>query len=136
MCGVMVGQMFVQSGRFDRDLCYCVDEEVPEQPYYFKCVSRYVSESGAMVSAGKYSSLAEAQAACLSGDDLNAEFYKYLSGGTLPSDCNAPEGQMCPVTPAYFIRYACSTEPPKHASGAYGSFDEFTCTLVAGPHGD
>lgn len=101
----------------------------PENQYYFKCVSR--TQSNGLLAMGAYSSLSEAEAACLSGRDTSAEYYKYLSGGGEDPNCRAPEGQSCPMLPTYYIKYQCSTEPPKAASG-YG-FDEITCMLII-PH--
>ena len=126
----------VKSGSWDESACNCGAVALPEQSYYFKCVSRVVSESGALISQGGYSTFAAAQSACLSGEDTNASFMKYLSGGEPVSGCRPyldKNGIMvsCALTPAYYIKYQCSTEPPQPCSG-YG-FCEKMCMVIQ-PH--
>lgn len=127
--------MMVKLGEWDSQTCNCKAEEV--QPYYFKCVSRIVSQSGGLLADGKYSSKGAAQKACLSGEDPSASFNAYLSGGGTDPNCRPTQSRpggpwtSCPILPAYYIKWQCSTEPPRAASG-YG-FDEIQCVVVI-PH--
>ncbi len=105
------------------------EEITPRDTYYFKCVSRITSNE--LIAMGNYSSFAAAQAACVSGEDPSAEYDKYLTGGGEDPNCRAPVGQSCPLLPAYYIKYRCSTEAPKPANG-YG-FDETLCVVIV-PH--
>lgn len=123
-------------GSWDESACNCGAADLPEQSYYFKCVSREVSESGALISQGGYSTFAAAQSACLSGEDTNASFMKYLSGGEPVPGCRPYQDRngmwvSCALTPTYYIKYQCSTEPPRPCSG-YG-FCEEICRVIQ-PH--
>lgn len=136
VCGTVSSGMMVQSVPWDESTCNCGAVALPEQSYYFKCVSREVSESGGMVSQGSYSTFEAAQSACLSGEDTNASFMKYLSGGEPVPGCRPYQDKngmwvSCALTPAYYIKYQCSTEPPQPCSG-YG-FCEEMC-MVMQPH--
>lgn len=126
----------VKSGSWDERACNCGAVALPEQSYYFKCVSRVRSEGGGMVSQGSYSTFEAAQSACLSGEDTNASFMKYLSGGEPVPGCKPYQDKngmwvSCALTPTYYIKYQCSTEPPQPCSG-YG-FCEEICMVVQ-PH--
>ncbi len=105
------------------------EEEEDNNTYYFKCVSRFVGSG--LMETGVYSTFESAKAVCESGQDPSAIFYKYLSGGEPKPGCNPLQGQDCELTPTYYIRYQCSTEPPKAANG-YG-FDENLCMVIQ-PH--
>lgn len=136
ICGTVSSGMMVQSVPWDESTCNCGAVALPEQSYYFKCVSREVSESGGMVSQGSYSTFEAAQSACLSGEDTNASFMKYLSGGEPVPGCRPYQDKngmwvSCALTPAYYIKYQCSTEPPQPCSD-YG-FCEEMC-MVMQPH--
>ena len=111
--------------------CKCDVKCEAKSDYYFKCVSRITG--GFPMTSDTYETYAEAQAACLSGENTNAIYYKYLTGGTTPSDCRPYQDASgkwvtCEVTEAYFIKYACSTEPVKECSG-YG-FCEKLCMVI------
>ena len=131
VCGTVSSGMMVQFVPWDETRCSCGVVDVPKESYYFKCVTRVVSQSGAMISQGSYSTFEAAQSACLSGNDTNASFLKYLSGGGTDPNCRPPAGQVCAIQPAYYIKYQCSTEPPQPCSG-YG-FCEQNCMVVQ-PH--
>ena len=130
ICGTVSSGMMVQFVPWDENTCNCGKVDMPKQQYYFKCVSRVVSQSGAMI-AGGYSTFEAAQSACLSGEDTGASFMKYLSGGMPDPNCRPPAGQSCAIQPAYYIKYQCSTEPPQPCSG-YG-FCEEMCMVIQ-PH--
>ena len=117
---------------WDPNTCNCR----PGSKYYFKCVSRETTDGG-MYSGGA-SSYAEAKTACESGKDTSVEYYRYLSGGKPKPGCRPykdKNGRLvdCALTPAYYIKYVCSTEPAKENKG-YG-FDETRCMVVQ-PHED
>ena len=136
VCGTVSSGMMVQSVPWDESTCNCGKVDIPKQSYYFKCVTRVVSEGGGMVSQGSYSTFEAAQSACLSGEDTNASFMKYLSGGEPVPGCRPYQDKngmwvSCALTPAYYIKYQCSTEPPQPCSG-YG-FCEEMC-MVMQPH--
>ena len=136
VCGTVSSGMMVQFVPWDEKTCNCGKVDIPKQQYYFKCVTRVVSEGGMMMSQGSYSTFEAAQSACLSGNDTNASFLKYLSGGGTVPGCrpyqdNRGNWVSCAMTPVYYIKYQCSTEPP-HKNQGYG-FDETTCYLVI-PH--
>ncbi len=118
--------------------CTCEREEpdVTEQDYYFKCVERITNESGAQAAYNSYASKSAAQTACESGKDTSATYEEYLSGGDPVPGCKEyidDNGRLvsCALTPSYFIKYKCSTEPPQPCSG-YG-FCEEICMVVV-PH--
>lgn len=108
---------------WNEDTCTCeakCPEPDPNKPtYYFKCVNRGTG----FAPVGQYSSLAAAQQACVSGVDTGATFNRAL-------EC-APAAPNKPMPTCYYIKYECSTEPPRPASG-YG-FDEVLCVIVQ-PH--
>lgn len=136
VCGTVSSGMMVQSVPWDESTCNCGKVDIPKQSYYFKCVSRVVSEGGTMVSQGSYSTFEAAQSACLSGEDTNASFMKYLSGGETVPGCKPYQDRngmwvSCALTPTYYIKYQCSTEPPRPCSG-YG-FCEEICRVIQ-PH--
>ena len=117
---------------WDPNTCNC--KQGPK--YYFKCVTR-VTTNGS-VPYGGASSFAEAKTACEQGTDTSVEYYKYLTGGKPAAGCRPSKdknGKLtdCALTPAYYIKYVCSTEPAKKNDG-YG-FDEVTC-MVRQPHED
>lgn len=136
VCGTVSSGMMVQSVPWDESTCNCGKVDIPKQSYYFKCVTRVVSEGGGMVSQGSYSTFEAAQSACLSGEDTNASFMKYLSGGEPVPGCRPYQDRngmwvSCALTPTYYIKYQCSTEPPRPCSG-YG-FCEEICRVIQ-PH--
>ena len=127
-------QLYDGTYEWDEENCKCDVKCEPKDTYYFKCVAR-VSGMNSMTS-DTYDNYADAQAACLSGTNPNAIYYKYLTGGTAPSDCRPYQDASgkwvdCNVTEAYYIKYACSTEPVKECSG-YG-FCEKLCAVIQ-PH--
>ena len=112
---------------WDPDTCNC--RQGPK--YYFKCVTRVTVPDGG-VPYGGVSSYAEAKTACEQGIDTSVEYYRYLSGGKPKPGCKPYEDKSgrfvdCALTPAYYIKYVCSTEPAKKNDG--WGFDEVTCMV-------
>ena len=133
--GGMLMHLYDGTYEWDDENCKCNVNCDNDTSHYFKCVER-ISGGYPPMTSDTYESYGDAEEACLSGENTNAIYYEYLTGGSTPTGCKPYQDSSgkwvnCNVTDAYFIKYACSTEPARACSG-YG-FCEQTCMVVQ-PH--
>ena len=130
-------QLYDGTYSWNEEYCKCDIDCDPSsvKTYYFKCVTR-ISGGFPAMSSDTYENYDDAYSACMSGENPNAIYYKYLTGGTEKpctpvTDPKTGLTTSCGMEEAYFIKYQCSTTPPQPCS-EYG-FCEQNCMVIQ-PH--